>query len=346
MVSFPSLDSPELQPILRPAREPVRYVQDTLVHSLLMADPIAYLDSLEAELRNIAFGSMELILPPKAVFEDGPGKGDFRVMPCVTRRAGRVTKAVKLVGTNLTQRDVPDQVTVGKAMLLHPEENFVTHVFDANALSSIRTAACVALGVKLLAHQRRRMLFIGTGRVGYYSAVLCLALGQVESMRFSDAAEGRADALVGHLAGRHPAICFMANPPAPDESVDVAILATTSSTPVCRPPAWGARLVVSVGADTDYQRELDIAWAGQADIVVNTLDSTRFGDLHAWLEAGRTCREDLRDIFDVLRRPAITERPILFVSTGSALFDNLTMAYLAERLTPDNHSSETKSSSL
>ncbi len=163
-----------------------------------MADPIAYLDSLEAELRNIAFGSMELILA-EGVFEDGLGKGDFASCPAYTSRRTR-HKAVKLV-TNLTQRDV-DQVTVGKHVL-HPRNTRVRR----QCLSSIR-AACVALGVKLLAHQRRRMLFIGTGRVGYYSAVLCLALGQVESMRFSDAAEGRADALVGHLAGRHPAICF------------------------------------------------------------------------------------------------------------------------------------------
>ena len=135
-----SFDSHDLKMVLRSAKEPVRLVDDALVHSLLLSDPMHYLGFLEQSLRDIAAGKTALTLPPKAVFDDGPGHGDFRVMPCVTKSADRIVKTVKVVGTNLVQRDVPDQVTVGKAMLLHPEENFVTHIFDANALSSIRTA--------------------------------------------------------------------------------------------------------------------------------------------------------------------------------------------------------------
>ncbi|MBE7461743.1 MAG: hypothetical protein HS112_14635 [Zoogloeaceae bacterium] len=345
MALFPPPDSPELKRILRPAREPVRHVDDALVHSLVLADPAAYLKFMENGLRQITAGRMQLTLPAKSVFADGPGRGDFRVMPCVTQSAGRIVKSVKVVGTNLAQRNVPDQLTVGKSLLLHPEENYVSHVFDANALSSIRTGACVALGTRLLAAQRRRLLFAGAGRVGFYSAVLCLALGQIESMRFSDPVHERAASLARFLADRHPAICFTAGPPE-DGQADVVILATSSSAAFCRPPGWGAQLVISVGADTDYQSELDAAWAGRADIVLDTLDSARLGDLRSWLEEGRIRKEDLRDLFDILRRPQEAAGPVLFVSTGSALFDNLTMAYLAERLPPERHSSETKSSSL
>ena len=182
MIAFPPLDSPDLKEILRPAPEPVRLVDDALAHSILLADPAAYLAFLERELRDIASGDTALTLPPKAVFDDGPGKGDFRVMPCVTRGANRLVKTVKVVGTNLVQHDVPDQVTVGKAMLLHPEENYVTHLFDANALSSIRTGACVALAIRLLATRRRHLLFVGAGRVGFYGAVFAGALDDLRPL--------------------------------------------------------------------------------------------------------------------------------------------------------------------
>jgi len=345
MPDYPPHDSRELQAFLRPAQEPMRTVGDALVHSILLADLPAYLDYLERALRDIADGAAQLILPPKAVFEDGPGQGDFRVMPCVTRQGDRVIKSVKVVGTNLVQRQVPDQVTVGKAMLLHAEENHVTHLFDANALSSIRTGACIALAVKLLAPRRQRIRLFGAGRVGFYGAAALCALGGVASMEIIDPVPNRADALARHLASRNAGMHF-STPAEMGGATDVVVLATTSTVPFCRPPAGGAGLIVSVGADTDYQRELDAGWANRAALYVDTLDSARFGDLRQWLADGRICGEALKDVFDALRRKPAADKPILFVSTGSALFDNLTMAYVADRLPLDCHSSETKSSSL
>lgn len=346
METYLSLDSPELKAILRAAKEPLCQVDDARVHELLLADASAYLDYLEQELRDIADGRTALVLPPKAVFEDGPDMGDFRLMPCITRREGRTVKSVKLVGTNLAQREVPDQITVGKAMLLHAEENYVTHLFDASALSSIRTGACTALAIRLLAPQHHRLHFIGAGRVGYYSAFFSCIQGGVSSVRFTDMNPVRAKTLARHFASRYAGIRISAGAASADDTFDVVVLATTSNVPFCKPPAWDAKLVVSVGADTDYQHELDIAWSDRADIVVDTLDSARFGDLRRWLEEKRIRREELRDLFDVLRVPVGIGKPLLFVSTGSALFDNLTMAYLAERLPRQSHNSETKSSNL
>lgn len=346
MLPFPALDAPELAEILRPAVEPVRLVSDADVHDITLADPAGYLAFLERELREIAVGRTMMILPPKMVFEDGPKKGDFRLMPCVTGTADRIVKSVKVVGTNLAQHEVPDQVTVGKAMLLHHEENYVTHLFDANVLSSIRTGACIALAARLLGKRPRHLVFFGAGRVGFYGAAFASTLSGIESMRFVDVEPNRAEAMARLLAGRGVGIRCMAGAPPRNTHADVVVLATTSISPFCRPPAWGASLIVSVGADTDYQFELDPSWPDKADIYVDTLDSARFGDLRRWLAEERVRKEDLRDMFEVMRsRPAMA-RPALFVSTGSALFDNLTMAYVAQRLSPSNHSSETKSSNL
>jgi len=346
MSIYPSLDSPELTAVLRPAHEPLLHVNDALVHSFLLADPLGYLNFLEQALGDIADGNMSLILPPKEIFEDGPGKGDFRVMSCITRNADRVIKTVKVVGTNLAQRNVPDQVTVGKTLLLHPEENYVTHVFDANAFSSIRTGACVALALRLLAPEPGSLVCFGAGRVGFYSAVFSIATGRVKSMHFSDVADLRAESLSQFLAVRHSDVRFSAGRVDRNAQCDVVILATTATDPLCHPPGWGANLVISVGADTDFQHELDPAWADMADLFVDTRDSARFGDLRKWLDDGLIGKEDMRDIFDILRNDINATRPRIFVSTGSALFDNLTAAYLVERLNPSMPSSDTKSSNL
>lgn len=346
MAKYPSHDSPELAAVLRPAHEPLLHVNDAQVHSLLLADPSGYLAFLEQTLREIAAGDMALTLPPKEIFEDGPGRGDFRVMPCITRNASRIVKTVKVVGTNLAQSNVPDQVTVGKTLLLHPEENYVTHVVDANAFSSIRTGACVALALRLLAQQSSSLICFGAGRVGFYSAVFSIATGHVKTMHFSDVADSRAESLSRFLAERHSDIRFSTGPVSQNSQCDVVILATTATGPLCRPPGWGANLVISVGADTDFQHELDPAWAGMADLYVDTRDSARFGDLRQWLDDGLVGKDEMRDIFDILQDDIDVSRPRIFVSTGSALFDNLTAAYLVERLSLSKSISDTKSSNL
>jgi ornithine cyclodeaminase/alanine dehydrogenase-like protein (mu-crystallin family) len=111
----------------------------------------------------------------------------------------------------------------------------------------------------------------------------------------------------------------------------VVVLATTSEAPVASPPGWGANLVVSLGADVDSQSELDPAWARAADIYCDTLDTLRFGDLRAWIESGIVDPAGVTDLLQVYRRPPpASERQRVFVSTGSALFDNLTARYLLD----------------
>jgi ornithine cyclodeaminase/alanine dehydrogenase-like protein (mu-crystallin family) len=61
------------------------------------------------------------------------------------------------------------------------------------------------------------------------------------------------------------------------------------------------------------------------------MDTVRFGDLKAWIAQGRLDSNSVTDFLAVLRNGAATatsSRTRLFVSTGSALFDNLTLGYL------------------
>jgi ornithine cyclodeaminase/alanine dehydrogenase-like protein (mu-crystallin family) len=173
---------------------------------------------------------------------------------------------------------------------------------------------------------------VGSGRVGYYAALYAVAAAGVRAVTFCDRLPGRADEAARTLAGVSPGVHCEARPAAEVASADAVVLATTSSVPVASPPCWGARLVVSLGADTDTQSELDPAWADQAEIYCDTLDSLRFGDLRAWVAAGRVQPAAARELLDVLRAPPpASPRPRVFISTGSALFDNLTARYLLDQ---------------
>lgn len=323
--------------VLRTATEPCITVDDATVHQLLTAAPETYFRHMQDRLQDIAAGRITVEMPPKQVFADPGETSDFRVMPCVTRAGNRVTKTLKVVGTNTRQTVVPDQITVGKALVVDPVENYVTHVVDACLLSSARTGLCAALAIKLLATSTRRLNIIGSGRVGYYVGFYAATLCGVQEITFADRAMDRATAAAAALAARIPGLKCTASLSGDLPDADNLALATTSNTPVCAPAENNAGLVISLGADIDHQSELDPAWAGAADIVVDTPDTIRFGDLKAWIAAGLLDASTISDFNDLLSgkkpQPA-SGRPRLFVSTGSALFDNLTLEYLLQQITP------------
>jgi ornithine cyclodeaminase/alanine dehydrogenase-like protein (mu-crystallin family) len=319
-----------LDAILRVHPEPYSYLDERTVHAALSADPVQYLAFLETEVTRAAQGRMSLDLPPKQLFTDPATEGDFRVMPCVTRSDAGTLKTVKLVGTNTAQLQVPDQITVGKAFCLHPVENYVTHVIEACLLSSARTGACAAIVAGRLAPSRRKVTIIGAGRVGFYAALYLANLEGVEEFVVYDREPGRSAALaeaVERITSRAVRCRVATDGP---ESADVVILATTSNAPILAAQEVTAGLVVSLGADTLSQRELHSSWAEAGDVYVDSLDSTEVGDLRAWLAEGVITRDRLVDLLGLFRKAARRDsRPTqIFISTGSALLDNLTIAYL------------------
>lgn len=317
--------------VLRVSPEPFRYYTESQVHQLLTTRPADYARFVKNVLEAIASGRVQMVLPPKQVFEDPATHGDFRVMPCEVRGGDNVTKTVKLIGTNTLQRVVPDQITVGKLLVLDPAENFICAVMEACLLSSARTGVCAALAIDALARGRDEMVVIGSGRVGFYAGLYAVAAAGVKRVVFSDLVPRRAQQAASWLAGRFPGVRCEARALGEITTANVVVLATTSDNPVASPPGWGANLIVSLGADTDTQSELDPMWARYADLYCDTLDSLRFGDLRAWIEAGFMDATAATDLLAVYRDPpAASERPRVFVSTGSALFDNLTARYLLE----------------
>jgi len=321
--------------VLRTAPEPWMAISDTEVHRLLTASPRDYFEHMLARLSDIASGTTSVDLPPKQVFPDADGLADFRVMPCVTRSGKCVTKTVKLVGTNIAQVRVPDQITVGKALVIDAVENHITHIVDACLLSSARTGMCAALAMHLLAPGAKKLVIIGSGRVGYYSALYAASCCNAGDVTFLDLVPGRAAAAAQALSERFPDLNCRSADATHIGSPDIVILATTSETPPCSPPGWNARLIISLGADIDHQSELDSSWAGKADLYVDHPDSARFGDLKKWIAKNLLDPGSIRQLSDLLASPETRKgkfRQKIFTSTGSALFDNLTLEYLLRRL--------------
>jgi len=315
--------------VLRISPEPYVYLDERQIHQRLTADPAGYLGYVRERLRDVAQGRATLEMPAKQLFIDPGMAGDYRVMPCVLRRGGEVTKTVKIVGTNLAQTQVPDQITVGKAFALHPHDNFISHVFEACLLSSARTGACASLAVELLADAPDSLAILGAGRVGYYAALYTCAATPMRSVEIYDPSPSRAQMLAEQLSRDLPGVQCRASQQPPSDA-DVMILATSSVEPICHPAEVSAGLVVSLGADTDAQHELSADWVGQADIFVDTQDSARYGDIKQWQGAGLLDADALTDLFALLRDgpvPGGRGRRV-FVSTGSAMFDNLSIAYL------------------
>jgi ornithine cyclodeaminase/alanine dehydrogenase-like protein (mu-crystallin family) len=311
--------------VLRLSDEPVRYWSDRQIHAALTADPAGFIRFMTDGVRAVSDGSAQTDMPPKQIFEEEDIRGDFRIMPCVLHWGERHWKTVKVVGTNNAQRIVPDKITVGKALALHPEENFVTDVIDACILSAARTGACAAIGASALDAPRERVAVVGSGRVGYYSALYLCAQGGVSNLAFYDAVAGRAAHAAQALAAIYPHIEFKARSGDPD--ADLVIVATTSTRPLLHPSGTSAITVISLGADTDDQRELDPEWRHEADLYVESTDSLRYGDLKHWGVLPGEVTE-LSRLF-TSGRQAARDRSV-FISTGSALYDNLAIGYLLE----------------
>jgi ornithine cyclodeaminase/alanine dehydrogenase-like protein (mu-crystallin family) len=324
-----SQQDPLLDQVLRIHDEPYRYFDDLQIHHMLTTSPIQYLDHLLELLESLASGESSLELPNKLVFDDADAFSDFRVMPCVIRHPQRVRKTVKLVGTNNHQQQVPDQITVGKAFALDEKENFVSTGFAGCLLSSARTGACVATAIRLLADSAEHVTIVGAGRVGYYAAFYIAARGKTQKISISDSIEARAKAAARLLQQTYPELDITSTSQQ-DCHTDVVVLATDSQQAIYGHEQKTADLIVSVGADTHWQHEVSEQLLDKVSICVDTLDSFNCGDLKQWNSENKIVQDKVTDLLTLLREKPEIQKPALFISTGSALFDNLTIDYLLQ----------------
>jgi len=267
-----------LNQVLRISDEPYVFFDDAAVHHALTASPTRYLEHLLKSLEAIADGSAKLELPPKSVFTDPGERSDFRVMPCVVRFPDRVRKTVKIIGSNWPRQIVAGKISVGKAFALHSRENFIEAGFAGCILSSARTGACAMTGLRLLMPDCRSLAIIGAGRVGYYTALYAASQPSIKRIEFSDIDPGRAKLAAEHIGRLRPDLrtaCFSGDDLS--SQPDALALATDSEQPLFDASGHRPSVVISVGADTDWQRELDATVLDHYAICLDTHDSRHWG---------------------------------------------------------------------
>jgi ornithine cyclodeaminase/alanine dehydrogenase-like protein (mu-crystallin family) len=318
-----------LQRVLRLHHEPYEYFNDRAVLGALSADPSGYVEAVFASLCLVAAGAAVLDLPPKMLFSDPGEHSDFRVMPCVVRFPGHVRKTVKIIGTNWPRQVVPGEISVGKAFALHAQENYIEAGFAGCVLSSARTGVCAALAQRLLEPDAVSLAVVGAGRVGYFSAMYMAAQGKLERVWFHDIDGERASLAAEAIGKAFPGVTTGVCSCTDATSAEVLVLASDSEQPLFSAHGRRAPLVISLGADTDWQSEVAASALDHYGLYVDTFDSLRYGDLARFNRAGLLKGRIVTDLLSLLAGGnAPPAAPRLFISTGSALFDNLTIDYL------------------
>lgn len=307
--------------ILNFNEEPHRVWTDAQVHAAITRNPLEYLLQIKYSLQEIAHGAVMHNTPPKQIFSDDDG--DFRSMPSVVYRGKSISKIVKIIGTNNVQKIVEDKISVGKAFNIHPIENFITDIFDANILSSARTGVIAVVAAELLATDLDIAMIIGCGNVGYYCAFYLCSIGRVSMMIFNDLNREKVDRFVKHFSQLFPNIVF-ASGDVGDYDASIIICATNSLEPILRADNTNATTIIGVGADTHYQQELLLSSFHDIKIFVDSYDALRYGDC----KASNLNENNVTTIDELIKHKSPLCNRNAFITTGNALLDNLTIEYI------------------
>ncbi len=332
----------DLEKLLRLQKEPCIFVDDIEEHRLLMENKEDYFKNFEEGFRFWAAHPDRVMITPKQIYTSPGIKGDFRVMPCQIHGDEGSINTVKLVGTDEEERVVKDKISVGKAFIFHPTDNYIMGVFDACILSSARTGASAALGFKYLGGNAKRVGIIGCGRVGYYSTEFISLFSSVETFFCYDTNPMNLECFK-ELVGVRGINCEY--PKSIDEvkrSSDALILSTYSPVSLVS----GADLksnhiqfISSSGADADNLSELDLSVPEVISrVYVDTEHSLKVADLKRWITKGLIRADDVTELKEVIggRHHPDMKQIRLFVTTGFAFLDCLTLDYMYRTLIKKN----------
>jgi ornithine cyclodeaminase/alanine dehydrogenase-like protein (mu-crystallin family) len=257
-------------------------------------------------------------------------------MPCIIQDFERkLIKAVKVIGSNIEQRKVKDKISVGKALLLHPQDNFVQAVFDVGSLSSFRTAAISVLAYKYLSGKgSRRTGIIGAGRVGFYTALILHKWLGMRKIYLSDANAKQLSNFLKGTALSLPKLKVTAGTLSElSRGSDALFLTTNTRMPILSDENAGSvKFISSIGADSNTQSELEASILKGRRTFTDSKSGLRFGDLKHWLGKGLIHEGEITELRDVNGAQTTIKTKSLFVSTGIAVHDALACQFLFDHL--------------
>ena len=323
----------ENQKLLRLHDEPCAFYNERQIHRILMKHTNAFMDILERFYYAWQKNKNIVQQPKKQLFTTPGLKGDWRVMPClISNFEGKTIKVVKIIGTNEEERIVQDKIAVGKALLINTTDNFVEAIFDVCALSSFRTAAISALAFKhTIDFRDQKVGLIGTGRVGFYTALIFyywlgikeISVFDVNKSRISDFKK----ALSNKIRIKEENLQNLC------QNCTAVFLATTSAVPLFKDRhVKKMQFISSVGADANNLSELDQSLLKNRIVMSESRQNVSFGDLRRWHTAGLLKKRDVIELREVIGRPRKKDQPVIFISTGTAVQDALICQFLFKRL--------------
>lgn len=259
------------------------------------------------------------------------------LMPCYAHQLFG-TKIVSVFPKNQSQ-----PVVQGTMMLIDGMNGQTKALLNGTYLTGLRTGALGGLAVRYLAPATASSVgLIGTGVQGFYQLLaICLERNIQDIYLFNRTPEKAAtfsETIQSHLS---PYINIHVENELNKviSRSDILVTATTSSTPVLpnKPGVYDGKLIVAVGSFQPHMRELPEQLFKQADFLfIDTLDAIQeSGDVIDPLKTGWFTQSQIIPFSSVVTGKANlqlnTEKPLIFKSTGMALFDVVAASAIYEK---------------
>jgi alanine dehydrogenase len=287
--------------------------EDEVRTRLRMADLI---EAMERAL--VAFSAGEVEQPVRSVFEFGPGRSLFGLMPCyVPSLPALGAKLVTVCASNEERGLGTHQATI---VMLDAATGVVEAILDGRYITEARTAAVSAVSARHLARKDARVL--GILGSGVQARSHFEAIGLVRTFRevrvWSPTAE-RLRRFASETGAR-----AMANAEAVVRGADVVVTVTASATPVVQ-NEWvdEGTHVIAVGSCLPTQRELDPALVARARLIVDSRAAAlkEAGDVVMGIAEGRWTADHIAAELGELPARRDDREITVFKSLGLAVED-------------------------
>ncbi|SOY77691.1 putative ornithine cyclodeaminase [Cupriavidus taiwanensis] len=202
-------------------------------------------------------------------------------------------------------------------------------MLDGDAITSCRTAAATAVAAKYLSRtDSRRLLLLGTGRVGSLVPYALRAVRDIKEVEVWDTSMEKAANLVQALRGEGFEASAVQDLERSSRRADIISCATLSKAPLIK-GEWlqpGVHLDL-IGAFTPEMRESDDECFSRAEVFVDTDEAVaKAGDILSPIAAGRFDPKNVRARMEQLCRTThpgrkSQEEITLFKAVGTALED-------------------------
>jgi ornithine cyclodeaminase/alanine dehydrogenase-like protein (mu-crystallin family) len=263
----------------------------------------------------VEYASGEWTMPPK-VYLDAYPAGDFRAMPALGGGHALLKWVTSFPGN--PPKGLP--TVTGLVLLSNAETGQLEALFDAGAVTALRTAAAAVIAAETLARAGAETIsVIGCGVNGAETTRMFRAVGSDVSVW--DVDEARA-AAVAHYLGAEVA------PSLADALASDIVVTVTPGRDVLFPEGSlrEGQHVSLMGADGPGKAEVATSELGRADLFCDDWEqASHGGELAAGVEAGVVTQDRVTEIGRVLAGEAEGRRSAeditLFDSTGLAIQD-------------------------